>query len=151
MRETVWRNGSRELNNNREADPVSGPDSRELTPRGGSNFQPRCDECVHKDFSTEDKFQVPAKYAKVLHALFYSCWLLIWLYCEVLLQFICIGYPQPLHATTYAESAWLHGVVPALPSVPQYHRVVLGVEGFHASGWRTHLKQTYQVFMLQVT
>ena len=77
MRETVWRNGSRELNNNREADPVSGPDSRELTPRGGSNFQPRCDECVHKDFSTEDKFQVPAKYAKVLHALFYSCWLLI--------------------------------------------------------------------------
>ena len=55
MRETVWRNGSRELNNNREADPVSGPDSRELTPRGGSNFQPRCDECVHKDFFTEDK------------------------------------------------------------------------------------------------
>ena len=55
MRETVWRNGSRELNNNREADSVSGPDSRELTPRGGSNFQPRCDECVHKDFSTEDK------------------------------------------------------------------------------------------------
>ena len=76
MRETVWRNGSRELNNNREADPVSGPDSRELTPRGGSNFQPRCDECVHKDFSTEDKFQVPAKYAKVLHARIYRCWLL---------------------------------------------------------------------------
>ena len=93
MRETVWRNGSRELNNNREADPVSGPDSRELTPRGGSNFQPRCDECVHKDFSTEDKFQVSAKYAKVLHALFYSCWLLILLYCEVLLQLICTSSP----------------------------------------------------------
>ena len=59
-----------------------------------------CDECVHKDFSTEDKFQVPAKYAKVLHALFYSCWLLIWLYCEVLLQLICTSSPA------YGQKCW---------------------------------------------
>ena len=99
MRETVWRNGSRELNNNREADSVSGPDSRELTPRGGSNFQPRCDECVHKDFSTEDKIQVPAEYAKVLHAQLYSCRLLILLYPEVLLQ------PRPVRVARPGKSA----------------------------------------------